>query len=214
MATGIKYTYVDTKANMDSWDGTLESGAPTWETDTKNLKVHDGSTAHSSLGYFLPPGMMAPYATTSAPDGWLACDGSAVSRTTYAALFDAIGTTWGVGDGSTTFNLPDLQGAFLRGTGSHGSETDAEGNAYSGPSVGSFQDDQMQQITGEITGVWAAGQTSTGAFSDSQGAGSRPDNDGTGDHRTFAFDSANSPNARTGDETRPFNAGVQWIIKT
>ena len=54
-------------------------------------------------------GIVAPFAGASAPTGWLVCDGSAVSRTTYAALFSAIGTNWGAGDNSTTFNLPDLR---------------------------------------------------------------------------------------------------------
>jgi microcystin-dependent protein len=53
--------------------------------------------------------------TGSVPTGFLACDGSAVSRTTYAALFNAIGTNWGVGDGTSTFNVPDTRGYFLRG---------------------------------------------------------------------------------------------------
>lgn len=51
-------------------------------------------------------GMVMAFAGTSAPAGWLKCDGSAISRTTYAALFNVIGTTYGAGDGSTTFNLP------------------------------------------------------------------------------------------------------------
>jgi microcystin-dependent protein len=52
------------------------------------------------------------WAAASAPTGWLLCDGSAVSRTTYAGLFAILSTTYGVGDGSTTFNLPDLRGRF------------------------------------------------------------------------------------------------------
>jgi hypothetical protein len=51
-------------------------------------------------------GMVMAFAGTSAPAGWLKCDGSAISRTTYAALFNVIGTTYGTGNGSTTFNLP------------------------------------------------------------------------------------------------------------
>lgn len=57
-------------------------------------------------------------AEATAPDGWLLCDGAAVSRTTYAALFAAIGTTFGAGDGSTTFNLPDASDRFIIGAGS------------------------------------------------------------------------------------------------
>ncbi len=55
-------------------------------------------------------GTISPFGGASAPDGWLLCYGQAVSRTTYADLFTAIGTTHGAGDGSTTFNLPDLRG--------------------------------------------------------------------------------------------------------
>lgn len=54
------------------------------------------------------------YAMSTAPSGWLKANGAAVSRTTYAGLFAAIGTVFGVGDGATTFNLPDLRGEFLR----------------------------------------------------------------------------------------------------
>ena len=62
-----------------------------------------------------PPGGIMAYGGASAPSGWFICDGSAVSRTTYADLFAVIGTTYGAGDGSTTFNLPDLQQRFPLG---------------------------------------------------------------------------------------------------
>lgn len=64
---------------------------------------------------FVPTGAVVPFAMNTPPTGWLKANGAAVSRTTYAALFTAIGTTFGVGDGSTTFNLPDLRGEFVRG---------------------------------------------------------------------------------------------------
>lgn len=57
-----------------------------------------------------PVGIIEMFAGSTAPPGWLICDGTAVSRDTYSALFNIIGTTYGAGDGSTTFNLPDLQG--------------------------------------------------------------------------------------------------------
>jgi microcystin-dependent protein len=65
----------------------------------------------------MPSGVTVPFAGGTAPAGWLKCDGTAISRTTYAALFAAIGTTWGAGDGSTTFNLPDLRGRDVVGAG-------------------------------------------------------------------------------------------------
>ncbi len=56
-----------------------------------------------------------PWSTNTAPPGWLLCDGSAVSRTTYADLFAVVGTTYGAGNGSTTFNVPDLRGRIPLG---------------------------------------------------------------------------------------------------
>ncbi len=64
-----------------------------------------------------PLATITPYAASTLPTGWLLCDGAAVSRTTYADLFAIVGTTWGVGDSSTTFNLPDLIGATPAGAG-------------------------------------------------------------------------------------------------
>ena len=69
----------------------------------------------SDLLGMVPSGTVLYFAGQTAPAGWLKANGAAVSRTAYAALFAAIGTTYGVGDGRTTFNLPDLRGEFLRG---------------------------------------------------------------------------------------------------
>jgi microcystin-dependent protein len=63
----------------------------------------------------IPSGMLAPFAGSTAPTGWLLCYGQAVSRTTYATLFGVIGTSYGVGDGSTTFNVPDMRGRVIAG---------------------------------------------------------------------------------------------------
>jgi microcystin-dependent protein len=63
----------------------------------------------------VPAGAIMPYAGASVPDGWLLCYGQAISRTTYAALFTAISTTYGEGDTSTTFNIPDLRGRVVAG---------------------------------------------------------------------------------------------------
>ena len=63
-----------------------------------------------------PTGTMMAFAGKSVPEGWLLCNGANVSRTTYSKLFAVIGTTWGTGDGSTTFTLPNCEGRFLEGT--------------------------------------------------------------------------------------------------
>src|SRR5690606_13639822 len=66
-------------------------------------------------GFLVPTGAVVPFAGSTAPSGWLLCDGSAVSRTTYSDLFSAISTTYGAGDESTTFNVPDLRGRVVAG---------------------------------------------------------------------------------------------------
>ena len=65
--------------------------------------------------YAAPPGVIIQFAAPTAPSGWVVCDGAAYSRTSYSGLFATIGTLWGTGDGSTTFNVPDFRGMFLRG---------------------------------------------------------------------------------------------------
>jgi microcystin-dependent protein len=73
------------------------------------------NSAIGGTNSFLPAGAIQLFAMNTVPTGWLECNGSAVSRTTYANLFAAIGETYGAGNGTTTFNLPDLRGQFVRG---------------------------------------------------------------------------------------------------
>lgn len=90
---------------------------------------------NAAMGQVVSPlaGMIAAFARNTPPTGWMKANGAAISRTTYAALFAAIGTTFGAGDGATTFNLPDMRGEFLRGW------DDGRG-IDSGRAFGSFQD--------------------------------------------------------------------------
>jgi microcystin-dependent protein len=69
----------------------------------------------AAVSVLMPTSTILPYAGSAAPLGYFLCDGSAKSRTTYAGLFAIIGTTYGVGDGSTTFNIPDLRGRVIAG---------------------------------------------------------------------------------------------------
>ena len=103
-------------------------------------------------------GAVTTFPYSGAITGYLLCDGSAVSRLAYADLFAAIGTTWGAGNGSTTFNLPDFRGIFLRGSGTHGSLLKANGGAVSGPAVGAYANDMMQGHTHSLTGSDDSGQ--------------------------------------------------------
>ena len=83
-------------------------------------KIQDGAVTAAKLdagavSVLMPTGSLMPYAGSSAPTGYLLCDGAAISRTTYATLFALVGTTYGAGDGSTTFNIPDLRGRVIAG---------------------------------------------------------------------------------------------------
>ena len=95
------------------------------------------------LAGMIPSGAVMYFAGQTAPTGWLKANGAAVSRTLYAALFQAVGTTYGAGDGRTTFNLPDLRGEFIRGW------DDGRG-IDSGRALGSAQGDAIRNITGKI----------------------------------------------------------------
>lgn len=77
--------------------------------------VTEAKVADALLQLLCPTGLVAPYGGSTAPTGWLLCFGQAISRTDYAALFTAIGTTYGSGNGSTTFNVPDLRGRVIAG---------------------------------------------------------------------------------------------------
>ena len=90
-------------------------------------------------------GSVTPFAMTAPPEGWLICNGEAVSRTTYARLFEKIGTTFGQGDGQTTFNLPDLRGVFIRGW-------DTDNRFDWEREFGSYQNDQIQSHTHQDSG--------------------------------------------------------------
>jgi hypothetical protein len=241
----------------------------------------------------VPSGMIVPGAMATAPTGWLKCNGAAISRSTYSALFAALVTNagftqqaftvsigspglftkaahgflggerlrlstsgalptglntttdyfvifvsvdtfylstsdtapvpintsgtqsgthtylpswWGVGDGTTTFNVPDLRGAFVRGMEGFGRSLDG------GRSVGSFQRDAMQPITGSAGGTMPGAATGAffyfGAATDSW---SRGGGSGTATSSRVDFDS--SRQVRTAAETRPVNVAAHYFIK-
>lgn len=96
----------------------MKTTGVTLNTGWLNLATASGATA------LLPAGTIAGFGGAAAPTGWLLCDGSAVSRAVYSILFSAIGTTYGAGDGSTTFNLPNLKGKVPVGLDATQSEFD------------------------------------------------------------------------------------------
>jgi hypothetical protein len=167
---------------------------------TTPLSVAQGGTGSTTGAQ--QAGEVCYFAMSTAPAGFLKANGALVSRTTYAALFTAIGTTFGVGDGSTTFALPDMRGQFARAY-TDGSSVDT------GRTFGSTQTDALQGHT-HILNVWtvlganpgvAAGTNSTGG-SASGGISGGITTDGTN----------GTPRVTT--ETRPTNVALLACIKT
>lgn len=126
---------------------------------TGDLNVSGTVTA----GVGLPPvGSVTAFAGSTTPDGWLLCDGSAVSRTTYADLFAVIGTTYGAGDGVDTFNLPDLADKFIEGSATSGTIKSAGlpniiGSVGFGVNGASYWD----AMGGSTSGAFAASEQSS-----------------------------------------------------
>ena len=190
--------------------------------DGTNVKLCDSGNVTPATKLVIP-GSIVAYAGTSAPTGYLFCNGSAVSRTTYATLFAAIGTTcllytsevsrttyatlfaaigttWGAGDGLTTFNVPDLQNMFVRGSGAS--------------AVGVYEADTFKSHTHSVTdpghnhSYFNNPETATAAGGPSPTRNS--DTPATTGTSTTGISIQN-----TGDtETRPVNKRVLYIIKT
>lgn len=159
---------------------------------------------------YTPPGAIMAFAMSTAPSGWLMADGSAVSRSTYARLYANIGTTWGVGDGVTTFNLPNFQGAFLRGW-DNGRGLDP-GRAFA-----SYQVDALGSHTHTITdpghlhGETAFANVSLGG----SGVNTFPGSGGTGNFNTkTATTGITATNASGSTETTVKNYAIIYCIRT
>jgi len=161
----------------------------------------------------IPAGAVMPFAMDTPPTGWLECDGSAKSRATYSDLFSAIGAVYGVGDGSTTFNLPDLRGQFVRGY-DHGAGTDPDAGTRTDSGDGSTTGDNVGTKQAEEVGPH--GHTGSGSFGvTSSGSGSS-----TVVLRSAAVGAADgnqtvsvTVNNSTGDESRPINVALMYCIK-
>jgi|TARA_R100000278_G_scaffold535_2_gene1247 microcystin-dependent protein len=122
---------------------TAATGQIRFNSSTTSFEGYNGS-AWGELANGVPVGSVFNLATTTVPTGFLECNGAAISRSTYASLFATISTTWGSGDGSSTFNLPDLRGQFVRGW-------DNSAGVDSGRSFASSQSDQNKSHNHSIT---------------------------------------------------------------
>lgn len=152
-------------------------------------------------------GCVVPFAGAAekVPAHWLVCDGSAVGRNEYPDLFNCIGETYGAGDGSTTFNLPDFRECVPVGVGENTTHTITDHDIYT---LGQFKDDQMQNITGTVGLIAAANPN--GAFYRDSGDETYNMSGGTGHNATIKFDASRV--ARAGTTTHGKQVGVNYII--
>lgn len=186
--------------------GSVPDGAIT------STKIAAGAVDSSHLsanvtGSFTPPGVVVAYAGVTAPTGWAMCDGSAVSRTEFASLFGAIGTSHGTGDGNTTFHLPDYRGRFLRGVDggtardpNAATRTAMAPGGNSGASVGTVQGSAVGPHRHDLSIRPSAGSSTNYVA-------------GAGATGTLANGDTSSTGYGIGSETRPINAAVNYIIK-
>jgi microcystin-dependent protein len=138
-----------------------------------------------------PVGTIIMHGANYAPDGYLTCDGTAISRTTFKRLFETIGVTFGTGNGTTTFNLPDMRGQFARGWNDTAS-------VDSGRTFGSTQADELKSHNHIVKKINR--QTGTSA----QGFFAMDDNGTDGSENT---------EVTGGSETRPKNVALLFVIK-
>ena len=198
------------------------NGAPTTNNMAATKKYVDDEIAAIPTASGVPAGTIIWTARSTAPTGYLKANGAAVSRTTYADLFAAIGTQHGAGDGSTTFNVPDLRGEFIRGL------DDGRG-VDSGRTLGSSQSSQNlahdhggSTNTASLTGSFTPGThrpfyniSNGGVFSDGGNVGSPETGDNTNGRR-IDFDGSHSHTISSdgGTEARPRNVSMLACIKT
>jgi microcystin-dependent protein len=102
-------------SNQLSSDASVDANRAVDTNHIKDGAVTADKLDSAAVSVLMPTASLMPYAGSAAPTGYLLCDGAAISRTTYSSLFGIIGLTYGVGDGSTTFNIPDLRGRVIAG---------------------------------------------------------------------------------------------------
>lgn len=171
-----------------------------------------GATQAILVGSVIPAGTIQSFGGGTVPEGWLLCDGSTKVRADYPALFAAIGTAHGQGNGTTTFHLPDLRGRFLRGLDAtagrdpdKASRTAANAGGATGNNVGSVQGQQTashQHL--QANREYAINHLFYGGVTVSSGSRSPVDLSSTTQPYTSSVG---------GNETRPANANVLFIIK-
>jgi microcystin-dependent protein len=206
-----------------------------WQYSNDGSTFNDMGSGIESSSDSMPVGSVITFAGASAPLGYLECNGAAISRATYESLFAIISTMYGAGDGSTTFNIPDYRGYFMRGW-SHGSGADPDaasridrGDGTVGDNVGTKQSHQFYShnhsasstINNDIShydGRLSIGRTNTGGKTGSVLPVMESASVGANVYEwtnnvPYEYTVSTSIGAAGGNETRPVNINVLYCIK-
>lgn len=197
-----------------------------------NVRLNPSPATTTSVVSFSFPGAIFPFPANNLPDGWLLCNGQAVSRQVYATLFDVIGVTYGSGDNRTTFNLPDLRGRSVTGRETMGGATTSGRLTNSRP--GNVDGSVLGAVGGEDVHVLASSESSirshTHTYSanttiysgnqvvDARSSGCNTSNPGTGCGGgigmgyQFTTQASSDPSA-TGHNNLPPLVFLNWVIK-
>jgi hypothetical protein len=204
--------------SADIADGTIST------VDLADGAVNSGKVAAGAIDYaklaaavqqsLCPSGTIMAFAGDTAPTGWLLCNGATVSRSTYSNLYSVVGNRFGSGDNTSTFHLPDFRGRFLRGRdGNAGRDPDRASRTAMNPggatgdAVGSTQGDQFRSHTHPYLDIYFSENGGNGtSYVNAKGSG-----DSDSDNEPWEISRTSS--ATGGNETRPLNANVNYIIK-
>ena len=200
---------------------TAATGQIRFNSTTTEFEGYNGS-AWGGLASGVPTGTILAHAANTPPTGFLECNGSNISRSTYATLFSTISTTFGVGDGSSTFALPDLRGQFIRGWANTGS-TDASrvfGSTQTDQNKNHTHTTDSTSLTGGIRKIsegFGAGGSATGVFTKTaDGNNTITGSSSTSPVGGVDFDGTHTHTISSsggGTEARPTNLALMYIIK-
>lgn len=200
---------------------TAATGQIRFNNTTTEFEGYNGS-AWGGLASGVPVGTILAHAANTPPSGFLECNGTAISRSTYATLFSTISTTFGVGDGSSTFALPDLRGQFIRGWANTGS-TDASrvfGSTQTDQNKNHTHTTDSTSLTGGIRKIsegFGAGGSATGVFTKTaDGNNTITGSSSTSPVGGVDFDGTHTHTISSsggGTEARPTNLALMYIIK-
>ena len=213
--------------------GNVELTLPSSITNGGFLQTDGSGNLSFSIVEGVPSGSVFCRAIATVPTGYLECDGAAVSRTTYSALFAIIGTSYGAGNGSSTFNVPDLRGEFIRGfdngrgvdSGRSVATSQGGQNASHNHSISLSGTTSTKSLTGDVRRIsegYRAQGTASGVFTKvNDGNNNITGSSSTSPVAGFTFDgshnhtiSASGTSGSQGDEARPRNIAMMYIIKT